>query len=96
MIWWITTNTGDDGVNFMTDAKSLDTALELMAHKFEYPTYAAFCADLGYQGSDFTVSIIEDERNNGFDLNAQLKRQAAERSGLVLGAWRHVRKLAGG
>lgn len=89
MIHIISTSNGD--IHFEVDAANIDEACEAMAVSFDYPSYAAMCADLGYSRRDFTVSriVIKEPREAVSDDRGVLLKKMAR---TTLNAFKFVRR----
>lgn len=87
--------TDDKGIFFRSTAATLDQALEALAAHYEYSSYATFCADLGFNGSDFNVSFFADERAGSYDPESDRKNIFEQQARTERNAFKFLRRLTG-
>ena len=91
--YWLTTL--DGSISHQVPAASLEEAFDALARAHTYPNFEAFCADLGYAARAFQVSFLVDKRTEHPDPTGLFEQQAQaqQRKGLLLGAFKALRRV---
>ena len=90
MRWILAAN--DGGIQHTTDAPDAGQAFEQLAKHLNYPSFAAFSADLGYTPGDFQIAAVEVEERQ-YDPDGNRIKIEQQRAGIVKSAFKHLRRL---
>jgi hypothetical protein len=83
-----------EAISFKVQARDPDEAFELLAKSMGYLDYQSMCGDLNYQGGDFSVAVLADDRGGHYDQDSDRANVNRQRDSVVLSGFKHLRRMA--